>query len=100
MENYSMNTLRSLSRFVAVLGLLLLALPARADESFAPTAQQVNRKLVKIFGAGGFKGLVSYGTGALVHPEGYILTINSLMLTSQDLRIHLPDGRRFHAQIV
>src|SRR5438552_1023480 len=34
-----------------------------AQDSFTPTAEQVNKKLVKIFGAGGFKGMPAYGTG-------------------------------------
>ena len=58
-------------------------------------AEQVNRKMVKIFGAGGFKGLVSYGTGLVVSPNGYVLTVDSHILTSQNVRVHLHDGRRF-----
>ena len=50
----------------------------------------VNRKMVKIFGAGGFKGLVSYGTGLVVSPNGYVLTVDSHILTSQNVRVHLP----------
>jgi serine protease Do len=80
--------------------LLLLTVPVRADQPFGDVAEKVNQKLVKIFGAGGFKGLVSYGTGAVVTRDGYILTVNSLMLTSQNLRVHLADGRRFQADLV
>src|SRR3954447_13173012 len=79
---------------------LLPTLPARADESFADVVQDVNQKLVKLFGSGGFKGLVSYGTGVLVSPDGYILTVASPMLDTQDLRVHLYDGRRFHAKVI
>src|SRR5262249_17241478 len=39
-----------------------------AQESFTTVTRDVNRKLVKLFGAGGFKGLPSYGTGVLVSP--------------------------------
>jgi serine protease Do len=73
---------------------------SRADDSFAAVSEKVNQKVVKLFGSGGFTGLVSYGTGALVSPDGYILTIASHMLDTQDLRVHLSDGRRFHAKVV
>ena len=33
-----------------------------------------------------------YGTGILVSPDGYILTVNSHILDTQDLRVHLYDG--------
>lgn len=75
---------------------LLLAGGLRADESFARVAEKVNPKLVKVFGAGGFRGLASYGTGILVSPDGYILTVNSHILNSLDLRVHLHDGTRYH----
>jgi serine protease Do len=80
--------------------LLLTALPVRADESFAAVAAQVNPKIVKLFGTGGFKGVVAYGSGLLVSPDGYILTVASLLLDTGDLRVHLPDGRRFLANVV
>src|SRR5947209_12431007 len=95
-----MTAFRYTVRLLAVAAFLLPAAPARADESFADVAQEVNQKLVKLFGSGGFKGLVSYGTGVLVSPDGYILTIASPMLDTQDLRVHLYDGRRFHAKVI
>jgi serine protease Do len=72
----------------------------RAEESFAQISEKVNPKLVKLFGAGGFKGLQSYGSGILVSPDGYILTINSHILDTQDLRVHLADGTHYHAKMV
>jgi serine protease Do len=79
---------------------LLSATAARADESFAKVADEVNRKLVKLFGAGGIKGLAAYGTGILVSPDGYVLTINSHILDTRDLRIHTYDGTRYHGEVV
>src|SRR5215471_7804953 len=73
---------------------------SRADDSFAAVSEKVNQKTVKLFGSGGFTGLVSYGTGALVSPDGYILTVASHMLDTQELRVHLPDGRRFTGKVV
>jgi serine protease Do len=79
---------------------LLLPTPGLPQESFADLARDVNKKLVKLFGAGGFQGLASYGTGVLISPDGYILTVASQMLVTQDLRVHLYDGRRFHAKVI
>jgi serine protease Do len=73
---------------------------AVADESFAKVAEEVNPKLVKLFGSGGFKGLASYGTGVLISKDGYILTVNSHILDTRDLRIHLSDGSRYHGKVV
>jgi serine protease Do len=79
---------------------LVAAAPARADQSFADVSEEVNSKLVKIFGTGGFKGLVDYATGVTVSPDGYILTVFSLMLDTPDLIVHLHDGRRIPAKVV
>jgi serine protease Do len=78
----------------------LSATPARTDQSFAGVAEEVNRKLVKLFGAGGFRGLASYGTGVLISADGYILTVNSHILDTRDLRVHLYDGTRYHAKVI
>ena len=80
--------------------MLMLALPAWAEPSFPQVADEVNQKMVKVFGSGGYRGLASYGTGLLVSPDGYILTAAGQMLDTPDLRIHLPDGRRFHAEVM
>jgi serine protease Do len=86
---------------LAVLGLIALAVtPARTDESVSKIADEVNQKLVKLFGAGGFKGLVSYGTGIVVSPDGKILTVNSHILDTRDLRIHMSDGTRYHGRVI
>jgi serine protease Do len=77
-----------------------LAIPARADESFAKVADQVNSKLAKVFGSGGLKGLPSYGTGVVISPDGYILTVYSHLLDTRDLRVHMSDGSRYHAKVV
>jgi len=70
-----------------------------AQNPVTETARAVNPKLVKLFGTGGFKGLPSYGTGVLVSPKGYILTVNNHILTSSVLRVHLYDGRAYHAKV-
>jgi serine protease Do len=83
------------------LAVLSLAGPAsRAEDSLAGVAEKVNPKLVKLFGSGGIRGLASYGTGILVSPDGYVLTANSPLLDTRDLRVHMFDGTRYHAQVV
>src|SRR5436190_8165282 len=81
-------------------GLLLLVALMPAQDSFTPAAQQVNKKMVKLFGAGGFKGLPSYGSGIVVSPDGFILTVNNHILNTSDLRVHLYDGRLYNAKVV
>jgi serine protease Do len=71
-----------------------------AQETFTPAAKDVNKKMVKLFGAGGFKGMPSYGTGILVAPDGFILTVNNHILNTVDLRVHLADGRMYNAKVV
>jgi serine protease Do len=86
--------------FMALAAVLSAGATARGQESFAKPADEVNKKMVKLYGSGGFKGLASYGTGILVSKEGHILTVASHLLDTQDLRVHLYDGRRFHAKVV
>jgi S1-C subfamily serine protease len=72
----------------------------RGEEPFTVVAEQVNRKVVKIYGSGGFRGLHAYSTGVVISPEGHILTVASHVLDTQDLRVHLHDGRRFQARVI
>jgi serine protease Do len=74
---------------------LLLAGVAFAQDPFAATVAKVNQRMVKLFGSGGFKGVASYGTGIVVSPRGHVLTVAAPMLDSQNVRVHLADGRRF-----
>lgn len=85
---------------VAILALLLsLAEPSKAQESFSNVATSVNSRMVKLFGAGGFQGLASYGSGFLVSADGYILTTASHVLLTDSLRVHLADGRRLDGHV-
>jgi serine protease Do len=86
--------------FVLTLFLIGAVASARAEESFAKVSEKVNPKLVKLFGSGGIRGLASYGSGILVSADGYILTVNSHILDTQDLRVHLYDGTRYHGRVV
>jgi S1-C subfamily serine protease len=73
---------------------------AAAQQPFTAVAEEVNQKVVKLFGAGGFKGLPSYGSGILISPKGHILTCNNHILSTTDLRVHLHDGRLYHAKVL
>jgi serine protease Do len=91
-------------RLIVLGWVLLTANPllsaAHADDSFAETARKVNRQVVKVFGAGGFRGVTAYCTGVLISPDGYILTVYSPTLDSREIRVHLYDGRRFEVELV
>jgi len=95
-----MTRLRVFAFGVGVVCLLLVAVTLPAQQSFTSVAGEVNKKMVKLFGAGGFKGLPSYGTGILVSPKGFILTVNNHILATSDLRVHLYDGRFYHAKVL
>jgi serine protease Do len=71
-----------------------------ADVSFAAVARQVNPKVVKVFGAGGYRGVVAYCTGVLISADGFILTVYSPTLDSRNLRVHLYDGTRHEVELV
>ena len=58
------------------------------------------RKVVKIHGAGGIRGLESYQSGILVSPDGRILTASSTVLDSDEIDCVLDDGRRFRGTLV
>src|SRR5947209_4237477 len=77
-----------------------LAGPARAGAAFPGVCEEVNKKLVKLYGSGGYRRLVAYGTGIMISPKGHILTVNNHILNTPDLRVHLYDGRRMQAKVL
>jgi serine protease Do len=88
--------MRRLIAFVSVLG---IAATATAQTPFPDVARQVNLKIVKIYGAGGLRGLVAYGSAITISPDGFALTAASHLLDTPELRVHLYDGRRAIARI-
>ena len=58
------------------------------------------RKVVKIHGAGGLRGLEAYQTGLLVSPTGHVVTVLSTVLDADEITCVLDDGRRFAATLV
>lgn len=86
---------------LAILALALIVPgAASAAEPFDKVCDQVNTKMVKIFGAGGFSRLNNFGTGILISKEGHILTVASQLLDTADLVVHLYDGRRLKAEVM
>ena len=87
-------------RRVALLILFVFLAPVRGADPIPDVSTAVNEKLVKLFGAGGFRGVVNYGTGILVSPDGHILTVASQMLETSELVVHLSDGRKMRAVVL
>jgi S1-C subfamily serine protease len=63
-------------------------------------AQRLQSKLVKIYGAGGPKGLESYQSGFIVSDDGHVVTSWSTVLDVNSIRVVTHDGRKDDAEIV
>jgi serine protease Do len=87
-------------QLLTVAMLYAAAVPVFADDSFAAVARDVNRKMVKVYGAGGFRSVNAYCTGVMIAPDGYILTVYSPTLDTENLRVHLYDGTRHAVELV
>ena len=78
-----------------------LARPASAaDGTFIQAVASVQPKLVKIYGAGGLRGLEAYQSGFLISPQGHVLTAWSYVLDTDFITVTLDDGRRLAAQLI
>lgn len=91
---------------LAGLALLATALPCPAPAA-APTTGGLRRviaetepKLVKIFGAGGMRGLEAWQSGMLVSADGYLITVWSYVLDTDYITAVLDDGRKLQAKLV
>lgn len=85
--------------FLATLLLCGLVSPTQADD-LALASNTVQSKMVKIYGAGGLKGLEAYQSGFLISGNGHILTVWSYVLDTDYITIVLDDGRKFEGKIV
>lgn len=83
----------------ASLIVLLASEKSWAQPSMARPSDQVQSKMVKVYGAGGLSGLEAYQSGFLVSPAGHIATAWSYVLDVDPVVI-LHDGRRFESKIV
>lgn len=84
---------------IATLVLSGLATSSQADD-LALASNTVQSKMVKIYGAGGLKGLEAYQSGFLISGDGHILTVWSYVLDTDYITIVLDDGRKFEGKIV
>jgi serine protease Do len=71
-----------------------------ANASFAGVIEQVEPKIVKIYGAGGFRGMEPYQSGLLISAEGHVLTVWSYVLDTDYITATLNDGRKFDAKLL
>jgi S1-C subfamily serine protease len=85
-------------------GRTVLMLATLAAVRYSPASEAVieraARTVVKVYGAGGFRGLESYQTGFLVSPAGHVMTAMSTVLDSDEIDCVLDDGRRYQASLV
>ncbi len=72
----------------------------RPEYSFSQVIQTVQPKIVKIFGAGGLRGLESYQSGFLISSAGHVLTAWSYVLDTEVVTVVLDDGRKFQGRLV
>lgn len=70
-----------------------------AQPPLSESARESQRRVVKIYGAGGLSGLEAYQSGFLVSPEGHVATAWSYVLDVEPIVV-LDDGRRFEAKII
>jgi len=67
------------------------------NEALITTSQE---KVVKLYGAGGARGLESYQSGIIIDNSGHILTTWSTVLDVAKVRVVTFDGRRLDATMV
>jgi len=68
--------------------------------SLVESIDHVQPRVVKIYGAGGLRGLEAYQSGLLISPEGHVLTVWSYVLDTDYLTVTLDDGRKLQAEIL
>ena len=96
----NVRTRSTITTLVSVI--VMLAAVGFADAN-SPNVAAINRvlpKVVKIYGAGGLRGLEAYQTGLLISPEGHVLTVWSYVLDTEFPIVILDDGRRFESTLV
>ncbi|MEX2139886.1 MAG: S1C family serine protease [Pirellulales bacterium] len=79
----------------------LVSAGALADDRSLPAViRDVQSKIVKIYGAGGFRALEPYQSGVLISADGYVLTAHSYVLDADYITCTLDDGRKFEAKLL
>jgi serine protease Do len=70
-----------------------------ADDDLARVIRDAQAKVVKVHGAGGYRGLEAYQSGFLFSDDGYILTVWSYVLDTDYITVILDNGRKFDAKL-
>jgi len=100
-RNHLAHRLKSLNTRLLLLLLMASLVPsARVAADLADTISIVQPKLVKIHGAGGFRGLEAYQSGFLISPDGHVLTAWSYVLDAREIAVTLHDGRRLVGELL
>jgi serine protease Do len=86
--------------FAVCIAECVFAQSAQAAISLSSVFQQVSPKIVKIYGAGGFRGLEAYQSGFLISADGCIVTAWSYVLDTEYVGVTLDDGRKFDAKLL
>lgn len=84
------------------LALIVLTMVTAARDALGSDAviEMAARTVVKLYGAGGYRGLEAYQSGFLVSAEGHVMTAMSTVLDSDEIDCVLDDGRRYEASLV
>jgi len=92
---------RIISFLFALFALSAVLIPSTyGQESVADVASQTQPKIVKVFGAGGLRGLEAYQSGFLISADGHILTAWSYVLDSDVITVYMHDGQKLTAEVV
>jgi len=86
--------------FVIVAVVLAARVAAAADPTPQLVAARAAKSVVKVYGAGGLRGLEAYQSGIILTPDGRIATAMSTVLDAEGIDCVLDDGRRFEATLV
>ena len=70
------------------------------QESLSQVFNKTYPKVVKLYGAGGIRGLAGYGTGVVISADGLVLTVNNHLIEGGDLVAHLHDGTRVPVKVL
>jgi serine protease Do len=94
-----------LRRACLLILIVLAPLASAADlregsSSPAQTIASCQGKMVKIYGAGGVRGLEPYQSGFLISDRGHILTVWSYVLDTDYITVTLNDGQKFEAKLL
>ncbi len=73
---------------------------AGAADSLTSVIEDVQPRMVKLYGAGGVRGLEPYQSGFLISDSGHVLTVWSYVLDTDYITATLDDGRKFEAKLV